>query len=142
MKSKKSVLQFIKFCMVGVSNTIISYSSEMLFYYIIFSSFNDNIRILSSNAIAFILSVTNSFYWNNKYVFSNDEKQKKKELLFKYLKTFTSYSFTGLVIAPLVKFLLLKIVKRYWMISFISIIVLLPINFILNKYWAFRNETK
>ena len=55
--------QFIKFGLVGLSNTAISYFTYALCIYI-------GLHYFIANALGFVLSVLNSFYWNNKYVFA------------------------------------------------------------------------
>ena len=65
-----SFMQFIKFGIVGLSNTIISYvlyavvllllQKKMLF---------PKIDYLLAQIVAFVLSVLWSFYWNNRMVF-------------------------------------------------------------------------
>ena len=71
MRSKKlwqTAIQFIKFGLVGVSNTVISYGIEMLCYYVLFSrvAWSEGLRIGITSALAFAVSVTNSYYWNNR----------------------------------------------------------------------------
>ena len=53
-------VQFVKFGLVGLSNTVISYAT----YYILVP-FHVNKYVAS--VIGFILSVANAFYWNNSY---------------------------------------------------------------------------
>ena len=60
------LVQFVKFGLVGVSNTAISYAIEMLGYYVVFARVNwpERVRIAVVTAIAFVVSVLNSYYWN------------------------------------------------------------------------------
>ena len=60
--SNKSVTQFIKFCVVGVSNTVVHLSIYYLLLWV-------NVYYLLSNIIAFAISVWNSYFWNKKYTF-------------------------------------------------------------------------
>ena len=77
-------VQFIRFGLVGVSNTLIAYGVEMFCYYVLFTdpvweqpSFVQSIpqRVLWTNALAFVISVTNSYFWNSRYVFKNGGKR-------------------------------------------------------------------
>ena len=72
--------QFIKFCFVGVSNTAIS-----LITYYIFIAINKDWYILG-NAVGFVVSVLNAYFWNSKFVFN-----KKNEVGKTVLKTFAAY---------------------------------------------------
>ena len=87
------LLQFVKFGLVGISNTAISWGIEMLCYYLLmrdaqFDSLRgllghlgvaataEQVRITVVTAIAFIVSVTNSFYWNSRYVFRGENQKR------------------------------------------------------------------
>ena len=71
------LLQFIKFGLVGVSNTVISYLVEMLGYYVLFKNAGwlEPAKVFVVTALAFVISVTNSYYWNEKYVFADETKK-------------------------------------------------------------------
>ena len=58
----KTFWQFIKFGMVGASNTLIS----LVIYYI---GLYLNVHYVLSNVLGFIAGTLNAYYWNNKYVF-------------------------------------------------------------------------
>jgi len=133
------LLQFVKFGLVGVSNTLISYGTEMLCYYILFanSKWDEQIKIIVISVLAFVISVTNSYYWNNKYVFKTGNKKSLWEHAVTYGKTVMCYSLTGLVFAPLMKMYLSGIGVPYWFASLVTLIVTIPVNFVLNKFWAF-----
>lgn len=95
---------------------------------------------LVSNIVAFVVSVLNSFYWNSKYIF----KKTKNEKLCAWktlLKTFISYGSTGVILSSLLLILLVEKIKlsKYLAPLFI-LVVTIPLNFILNKFWAFRGK--
>ena len=88
--------------------------------------------------IAFIISVLNSFFWNNKYVFKkgNDEK---RNIFHSLIKTYISYSFTGLLLQNILLFIFVDILHTSKYIApFYGLIITIPLNFILNKLWAFK----
>lgn len=132
-------MQFVKFGIVGVSNTVISY----VLYAISLLSFQKagvfpKIDYLLAQIIAFILSVLWSFYWNNKMVFVL-EKGKERSLWRALLKTYVSYSFTGLFLNSILLFLWVQIVGiSEFVAPIINLLVSVPLNFIINKFWAFR----
>jgi putative flippase GtrA len=129
----KTVIQFIKFGIVGFSNTLISYIIYASLVYL-------DIHYFIASIIAFAISVLNSFYWNNKYVFKKDNGQ-KRNLLHSLLKTYVSYAFTGLIIHNLLLFVFIDImhISKYIAPLFV-LIVTVPLNFVLNKLWAFKPE--
>ena len=58
----EKILQFVKFGIVGVSNTLISY-----IVYVILVTWG--CHYLAASLLGFLISVINAFYWNNRYVF-------------------------------------------------------------------------
>lgn len=162
LKNEKfaALIQFVKFGLVGVSNTLISYGTEMLCFYVIFlnaefsgitaflsgigiKSNSEDIKIIVTTLIAFIISVTNSYLLNNRFVFSSGSKGVSEHLV-SYLKTVLCYGITGLVLSPVIKVALKNIGIPYYIASLGSLVVTIPLNFILNKFWAFakRREDK
>ena len=126
-------VQFVQFCVVGLSNTLISY-----LIYAVFVLLGWN-YILGS-IVGFVVSVTNSFYWNNKYVFKQ-ENGKHRSILASYVKTFLSYAATGLVLANILLVIWVEVLHLPELLGpIVSLLVTIPLNFILNKLWAFRNK--
>lgn len=126
-------MQFVKFGLVGVSNTLISYVT-----YLICISFGMN--YLLAQGIGFVISVTNSFYWNNKYVFVAEDG-KQRSLLYTYVKTVLSYAGTGLVLASGLLILWVDVLHIPEVIApLINLVITIPLNFIINKLWAFKSR--
>lgn len=139
------LLQFVKFGLVGVSNTVISYSVEMLGYYVFFKNagWPEPAKVFVVTTLAFAISVTNSYYWNEKYVFADEKKKTVRQHLKTYAKTVACYGVTGLLLAPCFKLCLGMFNVPYWAASFASLCLTIPLNFFLNKLWAFsRKEEK
>lgn len=160
----KSLLQFLKFCIVGLSNTIIC---EGIYVVLLFFG----VHYLAANIIGNLISILNAYYWSNKYVFKAAEGEKRvwwKVLL----KTYATYGFSMLLSAGLLVFWL-EIVKlaRYMnpilallgnvgilsilnkagivldikllseiLAAGINLIITIPLNYVINKYWAYRKE--
>lgn len=127
---KDSLIQFIKFGLVGVSNTLVSLAVYYLFYFI------DQRLYLVGNVVGWIVSVANSFYWNNRFVFSGTEKG-RGVILKKLLKTYFSYGATFLL-STLMLYVEVDILAWSGVLCpVLNLIVTIPLNFLLNKYWAF-----
>lgn len=132
-------MQFVKFGIVGLSNTIISYVIYVgglifLQYFGIFSK----VDYLVAQIVAFILSVLWSFYWNNKMVFVL-EKGKERSLWKALVKTYISYSFTGLFLNSILLVFWVQICNISEFIApIINLLVSVPLNFVINKFWAFK----
>ena len=137
----EAFMQFVKFGIVGVSNTIISYvlyaGSLLLFKKIVIFS---KVDYLVAQGIAFVLSVAWSFYWNNKMVFVNEEEQ-ERNLWKALIKTYISYSFTGLFLNSILLALWVKLLNvSEFVAPIFNLIISVPINFLINKFWAFRSN--
>lgn len=138
-----SLLQFVKFGLVGVWNTVFSYTitvSCLLIFRKLGILIVDNRDIYVANIIAFILSVLVSFLLNNKFVFTLDEGQSRNfwRALF---KTYLSYGFTGLILNNVLAYVWVEMLGiSKFVAPLISLVIAIPINFLMNKLWAFRTE--
>lgn len=137
--TEETIIQFIKFGLVGVSNTLISY---VLYVggLLIFRNIPawKNFDYLLAQIVAFILSVLWSFYWNNKLVFRETQGQ-KREILKTLIKTYVSYSFTGLFLNSILLILWVQVLGISEFIApIINLLISVPLNFIINKFWAFK----
>jgi putative flippase GtrA len=94
---------------------------------------------LIASAAAFIVSVLNSFFWNNKYVFK--EHKEKRRIAPALFRTFAAYGSTGLILNNILLFVLVDTIKiSEYIAPLLCLIVTIPLNFILNKFWAFNNS--
>jgi len=129
--SKNTIIQFVKFGIVGFSNTVIAYVIYVSLVYL-------GLYYIFANIIAFIISVLNSFFWNNKYVFKKGVEQKQNTLQ-SLIKTFISYAFSGIIIGNALLFLFVDVlhISKY-IAPFFGLVISVPLNFIMNKKWAFK----
>lgn len=124
------IIQFVKFGLVGASNTIISL---MTYYVLVYC----NVNYLLSNTIGFVLGTLNAYYWNNKYVFKKEDNEERSTIK-SCIKVFISYGVT-FIINTLLLILWVDVLNISDLIApIINLIVTVPINFLLNKLWAFK----
>lgn len=140
-ETAEAFTQFVKFGIVGVSNTVVSY----LLYAESLVALNKTVvegryNYLLAHIIEFLLSVLWSFYWNNRFVFVAEEGEERNP--FKTLiKTYVSYSITGLFLNSILLFLWVDICGISEFIApIINLLVSVPLNFIINKFWAFKSS--
>lgn len=146
-----SLLQFVKFGLVGVWNTVFNYAlyavSLLIFQRLDLLQQNPyNLDMHISTVIAFIISVFVSFLLNSRFVFQAEEGQTRsfgKALL----KCYLSYGFTGLILNPILNTVWVKILPlpqdtAKLIAPAFSLIIAIPINFIMNKLWAFKTENE
>ncbi|MEG2037167.1 MAG: GtrA family protein [Ruthenibacterium sp.] len=125
------VWQFFKFGIVGLSNTALSLAIYYIFVWI------DPALYLWGGFVGWIVSVANAFFWGNKVVFQS-KSNAAGEILRRLLKSYLSYGATFLLSQGL---LILQV--QYWGVSewiapVINLVITIPLNFILNKFWTFK----
>lgn len=152
-----SAIQFLKFCIVGLSNTIIC---EGIYVILLFFG----VHYLAANIIGNLISILNAYYWSNKFVFQQKEGEQRvwwKTLL----KTYATYGCSMLLSAGLLVFWLeivklerfmgpiLQIFSSIGLImdgtflaevlaAGLNLVITIPINYIMNKYWAYRKNDR
>lgn len=134
-------MQFVKFGIVGLSNTVICY----VIYLVCLLLFHKigvpgTVDYIIAQAIGFTVSVLWSFYWNNRFVFTlkKGEHRSKWQAL---LKTFISYSFTGLFLNSILLLLWIQFLQISEFIApILNLLISVPLNFIINKFWAFQSK--
>lgn len=124
---KTSMIQFVKFGFVGLSNTAVSLVIYYVFIYI-------GCHYLLANTFSWLISVGNSYFWNHRYVFSGSSFW-----LTSFVKTYISY-FLSYIIGTLFLYVSVSILDISEIVApFFIIILTMPINFLMNKYWAFKS---
>lgn len=126
-KQAELLFQIIKFGLVGVINTLVSYLVTVICLAL-------GIYILISNAIAFIISTACAFFLNYLFVF------KSKECWWRGLiKSYCSYAFTGIGLNSVLLYILTNVLSvSEYLSPLLVLIVTIPANFLLNKFWAFK----
>ena len=138
-KTKQTFREFLQFGLVGVSNTIISYLLYVVTLMLVSKS-GITFDYIIANIVSWVLSVLWSFYWNNKFVFKKEEGE-HRNICKALLKTYISYGFTGLILNNILSVLWVSVFHISKMIApIINLIVSIPINFFLNKIWAFGKK--
>lgn len=158
MLKNKSFIQFIKFGLVGVSNTLVSQAVYMICYNAL------GLYPLVSNAVAFIISVFWAFCWQNRFVFREEENAEKRVWWQVLFKTYCAYAFTGLFLNSVLLELWIRVVRldsftqpltdfvnslgisisnydlAVNIAPLLNIVVNVPLNFLINKFWAYRQK--
>ncbi len=135
--NKPYIRQFIKFCIVGLSNTLVSYLI-MVGCLLALSPFHYHYDYFIANVIAFLLSVIWSFYWNQRFVFKV-QKEKRSVEIKRLIKTYIAYFLSGIVVANYALWFLIEIweINKY-LAPLLTLVLTVPMNFILIKFWAMK----
>ena len=130
---RASLLQFVKFGIVGLSNTFIAYAVYAACVWL-------GCHYLVANGLGFVVGVLNAYYWSDRYVFKKGEGE-TRSALWTLVKTYLAYGATGLLLASL----LLYVYVDQWHVSaylaqLLVLVVTVPLNFIINKCWSFKTK--
>lgn len=129
----EAFLQFVQFGIVGVSNTLIHYVFYLICIFL-------GCHYLVASVVGFLISVINAFYWNNKYVFAQEENE-KRSVWKAFVKTFLSYAGTGLLLENILLVIWVQFLHIAEAIApIVTLLITIPINFLLNKFWAFKDK--
>lgn len=89
---------------------------------------------LLGNILGWALGVLNSYFWNNRYVF----KGAQGKTFAKLSKMYASYA-VGLALSTLLLFIYVDLFGIQEILAYLlTIIFTVPVNFLLNKFWAFK----
>lgn len=135
---KEGLRQFIKFCIVGLSGTIIDLGFYNLF------ALSIGLNIYFARTISFILAATNNYHLNRVWTFQSKEKKITRE--------FSQFFFVS-VIGLLLNLVVMKIVLNFTsnlgneileknIPVLVAIIIVLFWNFFANKYWTFKGADR
>ena len=133
MKIKDTIIQFMKFGIVGAINTVLSYAITNTGYYLL------NMHEQVCNIVAFFITVFISFLLNGRFVFNN--KDKKTNFWKALMKVYVSYSITGLFLTALLLYIEeQKLGIPHYISTLMNLIITIPLNFVLNKFWAYKDK--
>ena len=128
---RKTMVQFLKFGIVGVSNTAVSMGIYYLFLW-----FDSDLYMLGS-IVGTILSIANAFFWNDRFVFTSKDKQ-STNVLVRLGKTYISYGGTSILTNVLLFLEVSIFAVNKTVAPIINLIITIPLNFLINKFWTFR----
>lgn len=126
--------QFIKFGIVGVSNTLISLAVYEACIFL-------GVHYLLADPIGLVVSVVNAYYWNNRCVFGDGQKKPFSHHVRMYFKSLAAYGGAAVVNLLLLALWVEIVGIPEWLAPFINMAVTIPLNFLVNKYWTFGKKS-
>lgn len=137
-KTADNILQFVKFGIVGVTNTAISYVLNIAVLFLM-KPLNVSWDFMAGNVVSFLLSVLWSSYWNKRFVFTEEREVKNISFLKILLKAYISYGFTGIILNNILSWFWIHVMNISKFIApLINLIISVPLNFVINKFWTFK----
>ena len=132
-----NILHFIRFGIVGLSNTLISYLINVGVL-LILRPYNLEYDYVAANIAGFGLSVLWSYYWNNRFVFRLKDGE-TRSVIKTLMKTYACYGFSGFILNNILSTIWIKGLGISRFISpLLNLPFTIPVNFLLNKLWAYR----
>jgi putative flippase GtrA len=128
LHERRGVRQFVKFAIVGVSSTIIDWG---IFYLL---NYYFGIYYLIAKGLSFAVSVINSYIWNRRWTFRSANPKKLHEF-----GKFMLVAVVGLVLNTYIMFLAVeKLHLRYIFGLIFATAIVMFWNFLINKFWTFK----
>lgn len=122
--------QFVKFGIVGLSNTVVSLGVYELCVHL-------GLHYLAANALGLLISVINAYYWNNRCVFGDGKAKSFAQHLRAYGKSLMAYGGTFALDSALLALWVEGLKVPEALAPLINLMMTIPLNFLLNKYWTF-----
>ena len=153
-KGKKSVVQFIKFALVGVLNTLVD---QAVFYVLVrFFGMGEGWAKL----ISYSCGVLNSYVFNSLWTFKEEHKRSAREFILFIIVNVVSYGLSVLLMHLLIHYVFADGAAANWVMSstflsrfvgdvdtcnklmanVIAIPVPMIVNFVLNKLFVFKGN--
>lgn len=137
------IAQFIKFSFVGLVNTVLSYAIYMACCRLL------RMSPYIASAIAFVITVFIAYLCQTFFVFRDQKRDRPWWATL--IRTYASYSFTGLFLSEALIWIWLDAVKLGNMVGedaavaivpLLNLVVTVPLNFLLNKFWTYGGDSK
>lgn len=120
------MIQFIKFSLVGVINTAISFGLYSLLVFF-------NVNYIGANVISYSIGTVNSYLWNKGWVFKSREKHSK--MIYKFIGVNSiTLLFNSFVLYYTVSILGMNKLTSQIIATSLGMMM----NFVLNKLWTFK----
>lgn len=125
------IWQFIKFGIVGLSNTAVSMGIYYLFLWI------DPKLYMVGSILGTVLSIANAFLWNDLFVFTGNPRN-AASILKRLGKTYVSYGGTSILSNVLLWIEVSGFNLNKAIAPIVNLLLTIPLNFIINKFWTFK----
>lgn len=128
-KLSQQATRLIKFSLVGVSNTVVTFLTFQLLRCF-------DVNLLLSNIIGYIAGVANSFIWNRTWVFASQVPQWKQQLIIFVV---------GALLCWFIQWLCFEALLQHTtetLAQLIGMVVYTLLNFAYNQVFTFRERKK
>lgn len=159
---RRGVRQFVKFCIVGASSTLLDFAVFYLFIevvhlqqHVIAAGVSENlaqdVARMGAVFLAFLVAVTNGFYWNNRWTFRTGEQAGSRERYLRFVATNVIGLGLNLTItlgvARLCPPFVISLLEPYlhkdpaaFFGKALATVIVVFWNFTASKYWTFKSQ--
>lgn len=156
-KKGKSLIQLIKFAIVGASNTLVDMIVNTGLSFVLNLFFSGNWIVYLCKAVGYCCGILNSYILNSRWTFREEHRKDKREvfgfiavnILVLLISFGLIYAFKNLLhldewwMARGLPEWLTKVITGELFCSLLATCICIPVNFILNKLFVFKgNERK
>jgi len=132
--TKNDFIQFLKFNIVGISNTLVDFGVYTLLTAVF------GLDAIVANLISYPCGIVNSYIWNSSWTFKKERKRTKREiLLFIAVNLVALAVSTGVIYACRVLFGVDDDIMRKLLYKLLATAVSIIVNFIGNKLFVFKS---
>ena len=135
------IKQFIKFALIGVSNSAVNFTVyNTVLFLLRRMELLAEVDFLIAQVFGFAISVIWSFCMNRRFVF-NSEEERAIPWYKALMKMYMAYGVTGIGLNSILSMIWVRVFGiPKEILSLINDGIGLPINFLLNKFWSFRQK--
>jgi putative flippase GtrA len=132
---RKGLRQFIKFCIVGSSSTLIDFSVANVAYYLL------NVRPAAlASVMGFCMAVVNGYFWNSRWTFRDRVRSAVHEEFIRFVTVNIVGATLNYTIVSLVLLLDNQDPHPKWVFNGAKLLatgIVVFWNFFANKHWTF-----
>ena len=133
--------QFLKFIVAGVAAAAANFAVYNLLLWA-FSGWRWEYTYVLAQLISYFISILVTFALSRRFVFNSPE-ERQVHWFKALLRMIAVYSFTGIVLNSMLSVLWVEVLLiPKTMVSILNDITAGPVNFLMNKFWAFREKKK
>ena len=150
----KLAKEMIGFAMVGFFNAGVNYGTYVI-------AITLGAHYLIASVLGYVVSVASAWFWQYFVIFADGGRKSPEPWYRSFVRTYITFATTGLIITNVLLFLMLDVVHienfLEWALDWIPVMnfetardlaeyiaplivmaINVPINFVLNKLWAFK----
>lgn len=129
VSERPMIRQFVKFSIVGVSNTVVDFGT-----YVALTRLG-KVHFIGANVVAFLLAATWSYIWNRKWTFRSADARIRQQYVKFLIVAGVGLGLTTGILYALVTYVGMMDIPA----KVIAIGVVLIWNFLINRLWTFRD---